>query len=100
MCTRRRLSFFPTLPLGLQVFRDRHSPHLAFGEMHTSGLKESCRYTSEEKRGSHKTLLNKYVSQETLPSSPETSNSLCTSPSFYLVLLQFVDLHLEAEDHI
>ena len=28
--------------------------HLALGEMQTSGLKESCRYTSEGKREVHK----------------------------------------------
>ena len=40
--------------------------HLALGEMQTSGLKESCRYTSEGKRKVHKIPPWKTISQETL----------------------------------
>lgn len=40
--------------------------HLALGEMQTSGLKESCRYTSEGKREVHKIPVWKTISQETL----------------------------------
>nr|BAE34202.1 unnamed protein product [Mus musculus] len=58
--------------------------------MQTSGLKESCRYTSEE---------NKTLPRECRPGHlhPSSATPTHTSPRLYLVLLQFVDLHLEAE---
>lgn len=89
-----------SLLLGLQVFRAKHTAraYLAFGEMQTSGLKESCRYTSEGKRGSSQnTAMSVFPRKPSIPSSFTTSNSLCTSPSLYLVFFQFIDLYLEAE---
>lgn len=65
--------------------------------MQTSGLKESCRYTSEGKKKGQKITQNNTISQETPSLYPLTTlNSLHTSPSFYLVFFQLIDLYLEA----
>lgn len=82
---------------GLQGLRDGHTAgtDLAFGEMQTSGLKESWRYTSGGKGVVHKTLPRKVAPRK--PSIPHHLYSLRTSPSFYLVFFQLIDLYLEAE---